>query len=98
MLNMFEEKEAVLMLQDRYGLRSAQWNTVTIRITKWYYYGPRVKLTIVEGYHNREDIDNAVRSQGKDVQNPSYPKNLEIICRPEEMLQLAKTITKVCES
>jgi hypothetical protein len=92
---MVEEK--ILHLQDRYSLHDT-WTCVTVRVTRWIYHGPRVQLTIVEGFHNSsEQIDKAIDSFGKNAEFPEYPKHMEIVCRPEEMLELAKTITEICD-
>ena len=87
-MSLMDWKEEILHLEE-YGEQG--WSTATVRITKWVYYVPRVKLTIVEGYHkSSEDIDKAIGSYEKDAECPHYPKHLTIICRPNEMLELPK--------
>ena len=44
-------EEEILHLEE-YGEQG--WSTVTVRITKWVYYVPRVKLTIVQGFITRQ--------------------------------------------
>ena len=90
-----ELEEEILHLEE-YGEQG--WSTATVRMTKWVYHVPRVKLTIVQGHHkSSEDIDKAISSYGKDAKCPNYPKHLEIICRPNDMLELAKTMTEFCK-
>ena len=94
-MSLMDWKEEILHLEE-YGEQG--WSTATVRITKWVYYVPRVKLTIVQGIHNSsEAIDKAIGSYGKDAECPHYPKHITIICRPNEMLQLVKTITEFCK-
>lgn len=91
-------EERILHLQDRYGLQPNTWTNVTVCLKRWIYHGPRVQLTIVEDcYNSSEAIDNAIQSCRKNPEFPEHPKHLEIVCRPEEMLELAKNITKICE-
>lgn len=90
-------EERILHLQDRYSLRNT-WTNVTVRIQKWIYHGPRVALTLVEGFYNKpEEIDKALSEYGKDSNYPDYPKHLEIICRPRDMLALANALIEICE-
>lgn len=92
-------EEKILYLQDRYMLRQGTWTCVTVRVQRWYYRGPRVKLTFLEGYHKTsEEIDKAVSEYGKNPHFPDYPKHFEIICSPEDMLDLVKTLVKICET
>jgi len=92
---MVEEK--IIQLQDRYSLHWNSWTNVTVRLQKWIYHGQRVTLTIVEDLHSSsEQIDKAIDSFGKNPNIPDYPKHLEITCRPEEMLELAKALTEIC--
>jgi hypothetical protein len=92
----FEEK--ILELQDRYGIDNRTWSIATVRVTKWLYHGQRIKLTIVEGHYvSSEAIDKAIASYGENAEFPNYPKHIEIICRPNEMLELAKILTEFCK-
>lgn len=92
------ETEEILYLEDMYRLRDMRYTCVTVRINRWHHYIPRVKLTMVEDFHKTaEEIDKAISEYGKDPNFPDYPKHFEIVCRPEDMLKLAKTLIEICE-
>lgn len=91
-------EEKIVHLDDRYCLHEHTWTPITVRIQRWYYRGPRIKLTIVEGYHETsEEIDNALGEYGKNPDFPNYPKHLEIVCHPEDMQNIAKALTEICK-
>lgn len=96
-----KETTELLYLEDMYSLRDFSHTIVTVRIHRWFYYIPRVKLTMIEGYYKtEEEIEKALmiaRSGNKTTIPVGYPKYFEIICRPEDMLRLAKTLIKICE-
>jgi hypothetical protein len=88
--------EKIFLLEDRYCLHNT-WTLVTCRIQKYFYHGPRVSLTFVEGYYkSSKEMDKAIDSRGKNHSFPDYPRHFEIICRPEDIDQLAKALTEIC--
>ena len=98
-----EERKERTFLEDLYMLRSGRRTNVSIFIQKWFHYIPRVKLTFIEGYHETaEKAEEAIiksKTGKRTIGFPEdYPKNFEIVCRPEHLLRLAETIQKVCSS
>lgn len=53
---------------------------------------------IEDYYKTSEEIDKALKEYGKDPDIPDYPKHFEIVCRPEDVVKLAKTLIKICEA
>lgn len=96
------EMKEILYLEDMYSLRDMRHTCVTVCIDRWFYYIPRVNLTMIEGYYKtEEEIEKVLREakHGKKSSNlpEDYPKHFEIICRPRDLLKLAKALTKICE-
>ena len=97
------EMKERLYLEDLHLLRSGRFTCVSVFIEKWFYYIPRVKLKFVEGHHETaEQADEEIRKSKHGERTigfpEDYPKNLTIVCRPEELLHFAKTIQNVCIS
>jgi hypothetical protein len=92
-------EEKILHLHDRYNLRKVSWTPITVRIQRWLDYRDfRVRLSIVEGcYDTSELIDKAVSEYGKNPDFSDYPKHFEITCGLDHMLEIAKTLTEICQ-
>lgn len=101
---MFRERgkmneEKILHLEDRYCLHSGSWTPVTVRIQKWHYHGPRVKLTLIEGFYDTpEDVEKALTKCMVNPQSLDNPKHFEIVCIPEGLLKLANALKEICEA
>jgi hypothetical protein len=101
-MSKYKEKEEILHLEDMHSLRYMNFTTVTVRIHRWHYHIPRVKLTIIEGYYRTaEEIEKALQEAKYGKKSPNlpedYPKHLEIVIRPEAMTELAKVLAKISE-
>ena len=96
------EMEEILHLEDMYALRSMSHTCVTVHINRWHYYIPWVGLTMIEGYYKtEEEIEKALREAEYGKKSPTlpedYPKHFTLVCRPGDLLNLAKTLIKICE-
>lgn len=94
--------EEILYLEDVYALRTMSHTCVTVHINRWHYYVPRVRLTMIEGsYKTEEEIEKALREAEygkKSLSLPEdYPKHFTLACRPRDLLNLAKTLVKICQ-
>lgn len=101
-MSKYNETEEILYLEDMYLLRRMTYTTVSVRIHRWHHYIPRVKLTLVEGfYKTAEEIDKALSDAKYGKKLPAlpedYPKHFEMVCRPDDLLRLAKALTRICE-
>jgi len=97
------ERKERLYLEDLGTALRWTGSTFSIFIKKWFYYIPRVKLTLIEGYHETaEKAEEAIiksKLGERTIGFPEdYPKNFEIVCRPEDLLRFAKLIQNVCSS
>ncbi|MDH5267903.1 MAG: hypothetical protein OEW62_09540 [Candidatus Bathyarchaeota archaeon] len=92
-------EEKILHLHDRYNLRKERWTPITIRIQRWLDVRDfRVRLSIIEGYYDTSGkIDKAVSEYGKNRDFPDYPKHFEITCGLDHMLEIAETLTEICQ-
>ena len=100
----YNESQECLYLEDLGALRGPPWKMcVSVFIEKWFYYIPRAKLTFVEGYHETaEQAQEAILKKRRGETTigfpEDYPKHYELVCRPSDLLHLAKVIQKVCNS
>jgi hypothetical protein len=94
-----EPKSKSLTLLDRGLLRGIVNTPVSIFIHKWYYYIPRAKLTLVEGYwETYEEFLKVIPEGVRPRHDDGKPRHFSFICRPEELLKLAEAIKEVCGS
>jgi hypothetical protein len=81
-----------------------QTDYVTIEFSFWEYIIPRASLTIIEGFHTSEKIEemidkNAREDAGFNEEEGSHnPKLMGFTCRAADLVHLAKEIIKTYES
>ena len=92
-------EEEISHLHDRYNLRKEGWTPITVRVQRWFDVRDfRAKLSIVEGYYETSEmIDKAISEYGKNPEFPDYPKHFEIVCGLDHMLEIARTLTDICQ-
>ena len=99
----YEGREEFLYFDNWHRLSGVE-PTVTIRVHRWHYHTPRVKLTLIEGYYETDEkIVEAIRKASfgefSSQSFPTdYPKHFQILMRPHDMQRLAQTLAEVCES
>jgi hypothetical protein len=74
---------------------------VTVKLDRWYYYMNRAKLSIYDGSYLQEELksveEKCVRADNSSKDVPHCPKHFTIICRPSDLVALAKSILKLYE-
>jgi hypothetical protein len=86
------------------GYVSASENKhVTVKLDRWYYnYMSRAKLSIYEGAYHLEELksveEKCVRADTSSKDAPDCPRHFTIICRPADLVELAKNILKLYEN
>lgn len=73
---------------------------VTIKLDGWYYnYMSRAKLSIYEGANNLEELksveEKCVHADTGSGEGQDCPRRFTIICRPTDLVELAKSILKL---
>jgi hypothetical protein len=72
---------------------------VTVKLDRWHYYMDRAKLSIYEGAYRLEEInaveEKCVRADTGAEDVPDCPRHFTIICRPTDLVELAKSILKL---
>jgi hypothetical protein len=85
------------------GYVSASENKcVTVKLDRWYYnYLDRAKLSLYEGSYVQEELksveEKCVRADTDSENAPDCPRHFTIICRPSDLVALAKSILKLYE-
>lgn len=82
------------------GYISASENKhVTVKLDRWYYYMDRAKLSIYEGAYRPEELksveEKCVRADNGSEDVPDCPRHFTIICRPSDLVELARSILKL---
>jgi hypothetical protein len=82
------------------GYVSASENKyVTVKLDRWYYYMDRAKLSIYEGAYRPEEIkkveEKCARADDGSEDAPDCPRHFTIICRPIDLVELARSILKL---
>jgi hypothetical protein len=86
---------------EQVGYISASENRyVTVKLDRWYYnFMDRAKLSIYEGAYRLEELNSVeekcVRADMDSEDVPDCPRHLTIICRPTDLVELAKSILKL---
>jgi hypothetical protein len=88
-----------LIIEELGYLSASEGKYVTVKLDRWYYYINRAKLSLYEGAYRLEELKFVEEKCGradtgsKDV--PDCPKHFTLICRPSDLVALAKRILKL---
>jgi len=77
-----------------------QTHYVTVEFSFWHHYIPRASLTITEGLHNSEEIEQIMEDHARardEEERTNLPKLMSFTCRAESLVHLAKEIIKTYE-
>jgi hypothetical protein len=91
------------MVINELGYVSASENKyVTVKLDRWYYnYLDRAKLSLYEGSYPQEELksveEKCARADLDSEDVPDCPRHFTIICRPTDLVALARNILKLYE-
>jgi len=97
-----KERNIIIEQTDRHG-HFHQTDYVSVKISFWRHQIPRASLTIIDGVHEKEEIDEitmkAETLRGNEASKRSEcPRYISFVCRAEDLLEFARKIIETHET
>jgi len=96
------ERTIIIEQTDRHG-HFHQTDYVSVKISFWHHQIPRASLTIIDGVHKKEEIDEIIMKVETLTENEASkrfecPRYISFICRAEDLLEFARKIIETHET